>query len=59
MIVDHDHFGDGYGVLTDECTLTRFARVARTEGILLDPVYSGKAMAALLDVAGRRPDRRG
>ena len=37
---------------------TRSARVARAEGILLDPVYSGKAMAALLDVAARRPHRR-
>ena len=26
--------------------------MARTEGILLDPVYSGKAMAALLDRLG-------
>ena len=27
-------------------------RVARTEGILLDPVCSGKAMAGLIDLIG-------
>jgi len=48
VIVDHDHFGAGYGALSDECAHA-IRTVARTEGILLDPVYSGKAMAALLD----------
>ena len=48
VIVDHDHFGDGYGALTDECA-DAIRTVARAEGILLDPVYSGKAMAALFD----------
>jgi D-cysteine desulfhydrase family pyridoxal phosphate-dependent enzyme len=47
VIVDHAHVGDGYGVLSDECTAAIRA-AARTEGIFLDPVYSGKAMAALL-----------
>jgi D-cysteine desulfhydrase len=27
--------------------------VARTEGILLDPVYTGKAMAGLMDLVRR------
>lgn len=54
MIVDHDHYGDGYGVMTTECAHA-IRTLARGEGILLDPVYSGKAMAALLDwlCAGR------
>jgi D-cysteine desulfhydrase family pyridoxal phosphate-dependent enzyme len=47
VIVDHDHFGAGYGRLTDEC-VSALRLLARTEGIVLDPVYSGKAMAALL-----------
>jgi D-cysteine desulfhydrase family pyridoxal phosphate-dependent enzyme len=47
VIVDHDHIGAGYGELSDEC-LEAIRLVARTEGLLLDPVYSGKAMAALL-----------
>jgi 1-aminocyclopropane-1-carboxylate deaminase/D-cysteine desulfhydrase-like pyridoxal-dependent ACC family enzyme len=28
-------------------------RVARCEGLLLDPVYSGKAMAGLIDLVAR------
>ena len=47
VLVDHAHVGAGYGELSDEC-LVAIRLVARTEGLLLDPVYSGKAMAALL-----------
>ena len=47
VLVDHDHIGAGYGELSEEC-LEAIRLVARTEGLLLDPVYSGKAMAALL-----------
>jgi len=39
--------GEGYGIPTDE-GLEAISLVARTEGIFLDPVYSGKAMAALV-----------
>ena len=45
--VDHAHVGGGYGVLSEEC-LAALRLVARTEGLVLDPVYSGKAMAALI-----------
>ena len=47
VIVDHEHIGDGYGELSDAC-LDALRRFARSEGLLLDPVYSGKAAAALL-----------
>jgi 1-aminocyclopropane-1-carboxylate deaminase/D-cysteine desulfhydrase-like pyridoxal-dependent ACC family enzyme len=47
VLVDHDHVGAGYGELSEAC-LEAIRLVARTEGLLLDPVYSGKAMAALL-----------
>lgn len=40
--------GPGYGIPTDAC-LEAIELLARTEGLLLDPVYSGKAMALLLD----------
>ena len=43
-----DYVGNGYGVPTEgmkEAVLL----TARTEGILLDPVYTGKAMAGLID----------
>lgn len=43
--------GEGYGIPT-EADLQAIRLLAKTEGIFLDPVYTGKAMAALLcDVA--------
>ena len=48
VLVDHDHIGGGYGVLSDACR-DALRLTARTEGLVLDPVYSGKAMAALVD----------
>lgn len=42
-----DYLGEGYGLPT-EAMKEAVALVARLEGILLDPVYTGKAMAALI-----------
>lgn len=42
------YIGERYGVPTKEC-LEAIKLVARTEGVLLDPVYTGKAMAGLID----------
>jgi len=42
-----DYVGDGYGLPTDG-TLEAIRLLARLEGILLDPVYSGKGMAGLI-----------
>lgn len=58
--IDHDRVGLGYGAPTDECRRA-VVLAARTEGLLLDPVYTGKALASL--VAARadgsvRPDTR-
>ena len=47
VVIDHDRFGAGYGEPTDAC-LEALAFAARLEGIVLDPVYSGKAMAGLI-----------
>lgn len=44
---DFRHLGEGYGLPT-EGTISAIELVARTEGILLDPVYSGKAMSGLI-----------
>ena len=44
-----DQIGDGYGSATREC-LIAIRLAARTEGLLLDPVYSGKAMAGLMAI---------
>lgn len=46
--ISHNYIGPGYGKLSCGC-LEAIALVARTEGILLDPIYTGKAMAALID----------
>ena len=51
--LDVDHFGTGYGEPTDGC-LEALRLTARLEGIILDPVYTGKAMAALIAAARER-----
>jgi 1-aminocyclopropane-1-carboxylate deaminase/D-cysteine desulfhydrase-like pyridoxal-dependent ACC family enzyme len=48
--IARDQIGDGYGAATAAC-LDAIRLAARTEGLLLDPVYSGKAMAGLLALA--------
>ncbi|MDI9638902.1 D-cysteine desulfhydrase family protein [Geitlerinema splendidum] len=45
-----DYVGPGYGV-PGEATLEAMRYLARTEGIVLDPVYSGKAFSGLIDLA--------
>jgi L-cysteate sulfo-lyase len=45
--VDQNHRGEGYGIPTSEM-LDAVRLMARTEGMLLDPVYGGKAFAGLL-----------
>jgi L-cysteate sulfo-lyase len=47
-----DYVGEGYGLPTAGM-IEAVTLVARTEGILLDPVYSGKAMAGLIDLVRR------
>lgn len=42
-----DQVGAGYGVLTEQ-TAVAIRLAARTEGIVLDPVYTGRAMAGLI-----------
>lgn len=41
--------GKGYGVLSSEVTDT-IRLTAQTEGILLDPIYTGKALAGLINM---------
>jgi 1-aminocyclopropane-1-carboxylate deaminase/D-cysteine desulfhydrase-like pyridoxal-dependent ACC family enzyme len=48
-VVSFDHqVGPGYGHVT-ESGLQAIALMARTEGIILDPIYTGKCFAALVD----------
>jgi D-cysteine desulfhydrase family pyridoxal phosphate-dependent enzyme len=54
ILVDDRHTGSGYGVPSPEGEeATRL--LARTEGVLLDPVYSAKAMAGLMANLGQGP----
>lgn len=57
VVAYSDYVGEGYGVPTpamvEAVTLT-----ARCEGILLDPVYSGKGMAGLIDLVRKGFFRR-
>jgi D-cysteine desulfhydrase family pyridoxal phosphate-dependent enzyme len=47
LVTDQNFIGPGYGIATPEC-IEAIRLVATTEGILLDPVYTAKAMAALV-----------
>lgn len=47
VIVDDGYVGEGYGIPT-AAMVAATNMVARNEGILLDPVYSGKGMAGLI-----------
>ena len=47
VMVDDGFVGEGYGIPTP-AGLDAINRLARTEALFLDPVYSGKAMSALL-----------
>jgi D-cysteine desulfhydrase family pyridoxal phosphate-dependent enzyme len=48
LLTDHGYIGEGYGIPTDAC-LEAIRLLAHCEGIFLDPVYSGKAMAGMID----------
>jgi D-cysteine desulfhydrase family pyridoxal phosphate-dependent enzyme len=52
VIVLDEYLAEGYGVLNQPVS-DAIGLLARREGILLDPVYTGKAMAGLLDLAGK------
>ena len=49
VVANSDYVGDGYGLPTD-AMVEAVKLMAQYEGILLDPVYSGKAFAGLLDL---------
>jgi L-cysteate sulfo-lyase len=49
VVANSDYVGDGYGIPTSSM-LEAVTLLAQLEGILLDPVYSGKGMAGLIDL---------
>jgi 1-aminocyclopropane-1-carboxylate deaminase/D-cysteine desulfhydrase-like pyridoxal-dependent ACC family enzyme len=56
VVVDDAYVGDGYGI-PSEASREASALLAGTEGILLDPVYTSKSAAGLIDYcrSGRLP----
>lgn len=48
LVTDQGYIGEGYGIPTAEA-LEAIELLAKTEAILLDPCYTSKAMAALID----------
>ena len=50
VVADCDYVGEGYG-LVDAGVIEALKLAARTDGILLDPVYTGKAMKGLIALA--------
>ncbi len=49
VVANCDYVGPGYGIPADS-TLEAIDLFARLEGLLLDPVYSGKGAAGLIDL---------
>ena len=49
ILVNDGYLGGGYGVM-GELEREAIQRFARTEGLLLDPVYTGRAAGGLLDL---------
>jgi 1-aminocyclopropane-1-carboxylate deaminase len=50
--LDERYHAGTYGI-PDEATLEAMRLAARTEGVVTDPVYEGKSMAALIDLVSR------
>jgi L-cysteate sulfo-lyase len=58
VVADTDYVGAGYGIPRDD-TIEAIRMFAELEGILLDPVYSGKGAAGLIDYIRKRRFREG
>ena len=49
VVANCNYIGDGYGIPTDSMN-EAVMLLARREGLLFDPVYSGKALAGMIDL---------
>ncbi|GHA07581.1 D-cysteine desulfhydrase [Oceanisphaera arctica] len=58
VVANCDYVGEGYGIPA-ESTLEAIELFARHEGILLDPVYSGKGAAGLIDLIRKGHFKKG
>jgi len=52
VVANCDYVGPGYGVPTDAMN-EAVLLLARLEGLLFDPVYSGKGLAGMIDLVGK------
>ena len=52
IIINDEYIGAGYGRPTD-AGVAAMRTVAENEGVILDPVYTGKAMSGMLDMIRR------
>jgi len=52
------HVGAGFGIASDD-DLRFYLKLARQEGVLLDPSYTGKAFRGMLTELGKAPGRFG
>jgi len=51
-LIEGNYVGEAYGVPSKAC-IAAIRRLAVAEGLILDPVYTGKAFAGMLDLAER------
>jgi len=52
IVANCDYVGEGYGIPTKAMN-DAVMLLARLEGLLLDPVYSGKGLAGMIDLIGK------
>lgn len=52
IVANCDYVGEGYGIPTKEMN-DAVMLLARLEGLLFDPVYSGKGLAGMIDLVGK------
>lgn len=52
VFANGNYYGAGYGIPT-ESMIAAVKQTAQLEGLLLDPVYTGKAMAGLMDLCAQ------
>jgi D-cysteine desulfhydrase len=53
VVLLDDYVGEGYGMLGD-CEREAISLCARLEGVLLDPVYTGRAMGGMIDLIRKK-----
>ena len=58
VVANSDYVGDGYGLPTD-AMVEAVKMMAQFEGILLDPVYSGKGFSGLIDLIRKGHFKKG